>query len=184
MNPEKSSQIVPTGSKHLFDLNSQIDAMHDKDVETIIAEACARDRDQHFKRKVTAYALRESNYGHQDKTTQAKVDERLKIRGLVLDSFSVLAAIGSTIAGGQTIPGGLMQVAHQAFEKTSNHVTKQTDASVTILDHRFERLRSIASDHGQQIQGTEREWEQTAAMIDRLMQTQQRTAEMMVTSAA
>jgi len=181
MSLDKTTQVIPAGSEHLFDLTSHREGMQNKDIDAIISEACARDREQHFKRKVTAFKLREATHGEQDKTNQAKVDERLKLHGLFLDTASVLCGVGAAISG-QTMVGGLMQVAQQAFTKTSDHKKEQTHATMTVFEHRYNRQGSIGQDHGQQLQSTDREWDQTATMIDRLMQAQQRTAELILSS--
>lgn len=165
-------------------LKDRLEEMRHKDVECIIHEVCEKDRDNQFRRKVIVIELRDLSHKEQDKTSRDKAATYFQKFGVYLDGASVVFAVGSAVAGAQTsVTGGLFHVVSEAFSKTSNYKEKIAQSEIVIYDHRYQRVGSISNDQSQQIQSAEREHDQMAAMIDRLMQTTQRAFELMASSS-
>lgn len=182
---EEKPPVAPVGYEDLFDLNDRLQEMHHRDIETIIHEVCAKDRDHQFRRKLSVLTTRDLSQDESDKTSNAKVENYRKLYGVFLDGASIACSVGSALAGAQTsVAGGLFHVAAEAFGKTSGYREKISHSEIEILTHRDQRIGSTMSDQAQQIQGAEREHEQMAAMIDRLMQTTQRAFELMASSSS
>lgn len=177
LNIEKTSPIES--------LKDRLEEMRHKDIELIIHEVCAKDRDNQFRRKVIVIELRDQSQNEQDKTSREKAATYFQKFGVYLDGASVVFAVGSAVAGAQTSAvGGLFHVVSEAFSKTSGYKEKIAQSEIVIFDHRYQRVGSNIGDQSQQIQGAEREHDQMAAMIDRLMQTTQRAFELMASSSS
>jgi hypothetical protein len=185
---DETKPVTPAshaGYDDLFDLKDRVEEMHHRDIETIIHEVCAKDRDGQFRRKLIVIETRDLSQSEHDQTNNAKVANYRALYGVYLDGALVICHVGAALAGAQTsMLGGLFQVAAQAFDKTSGYRQKISQSEIEVFTHRYQRIGSNINDQSQQIQSAEREHEQMAAMIDRLMQTTQRTFELMASSSS
>jgi hypothetical protein len=171
--------LTKVTQEDLFDLDGRLEKLKQKEVEAIILEVCADDRENQWKRKCNWIITKNTSQVQLDAVNQQKVDSYLKKFGIFLDAASVLCSVGGAFTGQ---PTGLFQVAAQAFNKTSEYQSKTTDSERTGYEHNYQRIARLQQDQSQQVQGTEREHEQMTQMIDRLMQTSQRTFELMASS--
>lgn len=178
---KQEMKVPQAGYENLFNLDSRVKEMRDKDMEFIIHDVCAKDRDNQFRRKLLVIDLRDKKHDEQDNTSRKKAATYFQKLGVYLDGASVICSVGAAI-GAQTIPGGLFHVAAEAFSKTSGYREKIASSEIEIYTHRYQRVGSTIGDQSQQIQQAEREQKEMAAMIDRLMQTTQRTFELMASS--
>jgi hypothetical protein len=169
--------------ENLFDLDGRIEKMKIKEVEAIILEVCADDRENQWERKVVSIELRNLSQAQLDASNQQKVNAYLKKFGIYLDGASVVFAIGAAFAG-QSVSGGLFKVASDAFSKTSEQEGKKTQSEITGYDHTYQRIGRLLQDHGQQIQEKHSECKKMTDLIDRLEQTIQRTFELMASSGS
>lgn len=55
------------------DIQKRLEELQHKDIEVIIHEICAKDRDNQFRRKVIVIELRDQSQNEQDKTSRKKL---------------------------------------------------------------------------------------------------------------
>jgi hypothetical protein len=171
---EKVSSGISAGYQHLFEMDDRYN-MDTREIEAILYEICEKDRTVQLGRKWTHIDTRYLDQAEQDLITTGKGLALLSKTGLILDSVSVALAICGVFAGGLA-PG--FSAAGQAFNTSSQYYGKTTEARVGALDHRYSRSGSLIGEHSQQIQGAEREYEQAISLYERIMQSAQRTFEL------
>jgi hypothetical protein len=146
------SKSVTMGHEDLFDLDGRIQNNKAKEVEAIILEVCAEERDNQWRRKVVQIDLRNLSQAEQDSESKKKADAYLKRKGIFLDAASVLCSAGAAFSGA---PTGLFHVAAQAFDKTSGHERERKHSEIEGYSHRYQRIGSSIQEQTQQVQASD-----------------------------
>jgi hypothetical protein len=183
MAVEETSYVAPASYNKLFDLQEHLAEAHDKDMESILLGVFEKDRENQFKRKVAFLDLRDQSQNEQDSTNEAKVANYRALYGVYLDGASVVFSAFAAYFG-QTMAGGLMQVAQQAFSKTGEYQRNRSNANGEVFSHRYTRIGSNINDQNQQIQSAERDNNQMYSKGDQLLASIQRIFELMASSTS
>lgn len=154
--------------------NKYIEENKNLDIETIILEVCSKDREIQFGRKVALVNIRALLQQAQNDQSNKKTGIFRDPTNLYLDTAAVICHITSVSFGpGFTAIGG-------AFEASSRYNNKVIDSSIARLDYNSQRMRDLVVDHSQQMQQADREHDQNASAIDRMIQNSRRMAETLV----
>lgn len=171
----------PVDYDYLFEMQQRIEENQSLEVEDIIFNVCSKDREIQFGRKVAHLNSRWLSQDYQTATSDEKVAIMRRKECTYLNGVGVACQVAAAIFGGHaTIYGGIFSASAHGFSETAKRLDQVKDSNKDVLHHSYQRAQGIVGDHTQNAQSAEREHEQDQATIDRLWQTNQRLAEMIL----
>lgn len=162
---EKQYALIKEYQEYLQDIENL-------EVEDIILNVCAKDREIQFGRKVSYLNSRALMHDALEKASGQKVSIHKETHGVYVQTAEMTCHAAATMFG-----NGFSAVA-QAFQATHRHSEKNAESRVAVLDHSYQRMRDIAGDYSQQGQAADRQHEQSNTTIDRMMQAKERLSQM------
>lgn len=158
--------------EYLADIEAYEEEVDSLDVEDLILQVCAKDREIQFGRKIahlnSRALLQES---HQGISNQRASIFREKT-GLYLDTAGVVCQVVSIGAG------GIFGVIGTACSQTTKYVDNSAGSRRETLNYSYDRTRDIIGDHSQQKQSAEKNEDQDGNAIDRMIQNSRRQGEL------
>jgi hypothetical protein len=177
-NSIEKVSIENSSYENLFNIGDRIQENKQQDVEAIVLQVCTKSRDIQFARKVNHLNSRTISQDGLANASNGKVKEYEKVMNVLLDIGQIIFTIGAAAVGGSM---GLSAFS-QAFQLFSHCAGNFTQANVTRLDYNYQRLSNLISEQTQQSQTDDREHEQDTTTIDRIVQTSQRSFELIASS--
>jgi hypothetical protein len=180
-----SSSGIP-GYEHLFEMDHRYD-MSNLEVESIILEVCKKDRVNQLGRKWVSIDTRYLNQDEQAGANQAKIEAYHKKLGINLSVLSAVCSMTAAVASGAfkaTTVGGVLTAGATLVSSAAEHTGRLRDATITGLDHRYQRNGTMYSERSQLVQGADREYDQATQIVDRVTQGTQRTFELIASSSS
>ena len=159
---------------HLYEMEGHLEEIEHLEIDEIILQVCAKDREIQFGRKVAHLNSRALMQDAQQHTCQEKTSIFRETKPLFLDTAGVMCHLGALSLG----PG--CTAAAQAFTTASSYTDKVKKADEELLTHRYHRVRDSIGDDTQQMQSAEKEHEQDMQTIERIVPNTRRQAELIV----
>lgn len=167
--------------KNLFETGERLNEMNKKNVEAILYELCDGERDHKLLLKTNAVKSRTISQDESNKTNTDKVLNYDRTFSLIANGISVGFHVVGAFAGGST--AGICQGLGQGLTSMADYRNKNLDAQLEGLSHRYQGVGSRVGEMSQDIQHADREFDQIITTIERVKQSGQRTAELVLSSS-
>jgi hypothetical protein len=169
---KKRVDAIKAYYEYLAEIDAYEEEVENLEVEDLILQVCAKDRELQFGRKVAHINSRYLLQGAQNETSNEKASVFRDPKGLFLDTAGVVCHVAAVGFG----PG--FTAIGQAFTTSAQYREKVIRSREEVLSHSYQRMRDVVSDHSQQKQSAEKNEDQDGNAIDRMIQNSRRQGEL------
>ncbi len=149
-----------------------------RDIEDIILEVCARDRDGQQRRKWVLIDTRAlERLGHTRQSIE-KAAAYLSTASLTWSTAEVTFTMISGFLGGpQAGPGGIFSALGIGARKAGDHADQVKQSKITTIDHVYQSTGTILQEESRFIQENDQDYKEDTQTMQRVMQDVQRMIE-------
>lgn len=161
---------------YLAEMDDYLEEVEGLEVEDIILQVCAKDREIQFGRRIAHLNSRALLQDSHKEISDQRASIFREKTGIYLDTAGVICQVVSIASG------GVFSAIGHACTQTTKHVDNAAGARREALNFRYDRTRDVIGDHNQGTQSSKRGEDENNSKIDHIIQILGKKAELIAGS--
>ncbi|WP_068466581.1 hypothetical protein [Candidatus Protochlamydia phocaeensis] len=175
---------IPSQYQAYFELDPNlVKKMGTLSIDLIVFETGLAESRLSVQNKQLVHQLRRIGQNEQEKKVNEKVDNYHRYGNLASSCLAGCLSVASAFAGPASAIGVGLQAVGGVVQATGGHFDKKADGQLSGIDHVYQIKGSIIGEYSQDMQKSDRGFDQGQSLIERVQQSQQRTWEAVASAA-